>query len=287
MLLMRHVCFIPVLVWQIAFLPAVSSVFRFADNLKEGDQTLLSDIAPSNPSDSSATDIWSRSDFLLTTFWKHSDGFASSPRDNNAVEVGDDGERAIFTYGEVTTMGVRQLADALFFDATTTPFSETKGAATAVFYDLGSGVGRLVSQMYLDRVVQRAIGVELSEERHRIAVDDWGRLTASSLVDGGDDEFDIDRRAVQFIQGDAAAVDLSDATHIYISSLCFPDSVLGIIQDTVLTIASSCTSRISVVAAMSELGELERAGWAKTVRHIQMTWGGGLVRIYTRPMQCH
>lgn len=84
--------------------------------------------------------------------------------------------------------------------------------------------------MYLDRVVQRVIGVELSEERHQIAVDDLGRLIAS-LVDGGYDEFDINWRATQFIPGSATAVDLSHATHSYISSHILPDNVLGILQD--------------------------------------------------------
>lgn len=284
MILVGHVYFVTVLVWRFLFLPGVlSASFRFADNLQnEGGQTLLADVAPLNTAaGSSGTEIWSRSDFLISTFWKNGDGFSSSHLDDD--EGDGDGMSYKYTYGEVTTMGVRQLAHALFLDTTGT-FPGNYGAS--VFYDLGSGVGRLVAQMYLDRVVQRAVGVELSEERHRTAVDVWGELTAS-LVDRGDDDFDFDKRAVEFIHGDVTDVDLSDATHIYISSLCFADNVIDMLQDVVLAVASSCTSKISVVAALSELEALEQAGWIKTVQHIQMTWGGGLVRIYTRPTQCH
>jgi len=283
-----------ILVWQIAILvPVVSSAsFRFADNLlTENDQTLLADIAPWNPIDGSlGTKIWSRSDFLLSTFWKPSDGFdsstSSSRDDNNGNDEFDLNEqgRDIYTYGEVTTMGVRQLAHALFFSLPTTDDDDVP--TTTVFYDLGSGVGRLVTQMYLDGVVQKAVGVELSKERHLIATDDWSKLTSSLADAGGDNElFDVDPRAVLHIHGDATAVDLSDATHIFISSLCFPERVLGSLQDTILAVASLDVSRILVVAAMSDLWELEREGWVRTVRYIQMTWGSGLVRIYTRPMQ--
>jgi len=295
MYLVGPTCFRLVLVWQCVFFPVVSSAsFRFADNFQQ-DQTLLADVAPPNPAGPSGIDIWSRSDYLISTFWKDGDGFVSSFRyeDEDGDDSGNDTDnfQSSYTYGEVTTMGVRQLTHALFYDncksncenaqtTTTTTFPENHG--TYVFYDLGSGVGRLVAQMYLDRVVQKAIGVELSKERHQVAVDDWRRLT-SSLVDGGDDYFNIDQQAVQFRNKDATDVDLSDATHVYISSLCFPESVINIIQSNVLDVASSDTSKISVVAALSELGALEQAGWVRTVKHIQMTWGAGLVRIYNRP----
>ncbi|XP_075266039.1 uncharacterized protein LOC142358532 [Convolutriloba macropyga] len=60
-----------------------------------------------------------------------------------------------WTYGEITFEGVQRLGEIL-------DLPEEGGA----FYDLGSGLGRMVLQVHLEWNVDKAVGVELSEWRH-------------------------------------------------------------------------------------------------------------------------
>ena len=68
------------------------------------------------------------------------------------------------TYGEMTPLGFRQLAARLKSDGIGLGPDD-------VFVDCGSGTGRLVLQALKEFGVQRAIGVELSAERHKIALE--------------------------------------------------------------------------------------------------------------------
>lgn len=61
------------------------------------------------------------------------------------------------TFGEITNRGVRQLCDRVGM------------SASDVFLDMGSGVGKAVLQVALERGTRRSVGVELSRSRHRNA----------------------------------------------------------------------------------------------------------------------
>ena len=111
------------------------------------------------------------------------------------------------TYGEITSTG----ADMLL-----TLVDMTDG----VFVDLGSGIGRLVHHVATSMPVKLSIGIELVEERHNVA------LQAQALIETKG----VPMAEVQFVLGDLLdpALDshYSQYTHIFICSLCFPDSVL-------------------------------------------------------------
>ncbi|CAK0889231.1 unnamed protein product, partial [Prorocentrum cordatum] len=132
------------------------------------------------------------------------------------------------TYGEVTPLGVRQIGRALGLDKL--------AGEPAVFMDLGSGVGKLVAQAYLEwPAVVRAVGVELSHTRAASARAAWGDLSASG------DAAELRAAAaalgsgprppapgeIVFLEGDLFEVDVSEATHIYLASLCFSDGMLS------------------------------------------------------------
>ena len=226
--------------------------YRFADHVQSS-ETSLAD-APPPIAEGCTADQQRDTDSIIAQVWNSNDGF-------------DGNEGKEFTYGEVTNLGVRQLAYAM---GVTT---ETE-AQSIVFYDLGSGVGRLVFQMKMDNQasIQRAVGVELSKERHDIAVSAHSRIKRTFPS--------MDISGIDYINEDALSQDISDASHIFISSLCFPRLVLEMLEEIILA-----ADRLEVVAALNRLDKLEAlAGeqWEVSNVLIQMTWGAGKAKVYRR-----
>ena len=218
--------------------------YRFADHVRDERKTNIADIPP--PCQSQCSN-WASTNEILATYWSPGDGF-----DGNGARE--------YTYGEVTSLGVRQLAHAM----------NLSSSSDVVFYDLGSGVGRLVMQMALDFApsLKAATGIELSLERHKIASSILSEIawTKPSLTD-----------SVNFLNSDVLELDLSDATHVYISSLCFPKPVLRQLQDYLFSIEG-----LHVVVALNRLDRFEAEEFDVSDAHVQMSWGPGLAKVYTR-----
>lgn len=92
-----------------------------------------------------------------------------------------------------------------------------------VFYDLGSGVGKLVLQVYLTTSAKRSVGVELSKTRFDIA-ENCHKQTLR------DDHITVGRELV-FLNQNINTVPLSDATVCFISGLTFPHQLIKSIMD--------------------------------------------------------
>ena len=87
---------------------------------------------------------------------------------------------------------------------------------------MGSGVGRLATQCYLETGVP-SVGVELSAVRHAKAQEGLARLTAG----GAFEELGRDRAGLEFKQGDLVkALPELGASHAYVASLLFGDEFL-------------------------------------------------------------
>lgn len=229
---------------------ASAQPYRFADFL-ESEVTDVADVPLPCPAHSD----WLQTDAILAQHWSPADGF-----DGN----GDGGE---YTYGEVTNLGARQLAHEMQIAS---PSTETN---SVVFYDLGSGVGRLAVQIALDNgnAMKKSVGVELSKGRHDTAMTALSRIKQQSDVP-------IDLSGIEFVHADALKYDFTDATHIFISSLCFPRSVLESLQDILVHIEG-----LTVVAALNRLDSLESStNWIRSDASVQMTWGPGSAKIYKR-----
>lgn len=110
------------------------------------------------------------------------------------------------TYGEVVYDTVRYL------------IQELKPTSRDVFYDLGSGVGKMVVQMYLESPVKKSCGIELSATRHACAEGVKAELKSQKLLDK--------KRALVFIKGDFLQQNFSDATIVFMNSLCFSEEVM-------------------------------------------------------------
>lgn len=136
-------------------------------------------------------------------------GEEAPPDDRWRVEAaGGDGA---FAYGELDEASMARLLAWLRL-----------GPDDALF-DLGSGTGKVVLQAACTTAVGRAVGVELSPFRHRVAADTLARALAALPP------ADAARLAarVELQQLDLRRADLAAATVVYTASTAMPDPLLA------------------------------------------------------------
>ncbi|KAL7540126.1 hypothetical protein ACHAXR_010943 [Thalassiosira sp. AJA248-18] len=165
------------------------------------------------------------------------------------------------TYGEITSLGARQLFHHMGLTKNTAN-ANMNSKPNYQFFDLGSGGGRLVLQSHLELPsVFKSVGIELSPSRHNIAVQTW-----ENLVESGDAlrirklaerswgmKTDSDISTVKLHEGDLFELDISQATHLYLASLCFSEDMLERLVD---KIAREGTS-LQIVASLRVLPLLQ------------------------------
>ncbi|VEU36180.1 unnamed protein product [Pseudo-nitzschia multistriata] len=264
--------------------------------------TLAANVLPVTANCNSNLERWHRNDLILGRFWQPEDGIDEALFESKSEEADHlKSQPHYLTYGEVTALGVRQLAYEMgiancdggedrrnrFDDANAEyNYNEDDGGGI-VFYDLGSGVGRLVTQMYIDQPdrVEKSVGIELSEGRHEIGINALKGIIGEDLVErfdglysGGDA---MPHFPIELIHGDATEVVLDTrTTHVYISSLCFPKNVLLTIQEILLKLP-----KIRVIAALNRLDtilQLEGEEWQERNVPIQMSWGPSTAKLYRK-----
>jgi hypothetical protein len=129
-------------------------------------------------------------------------------------------------YGEITSEGVKELGIIL-------GGLELSG----VFYDIGSGNGKLLVHMSLISNFSGYVGIELSRIRYLYS------LSISSFM--GD--------RVSFINGDVKDMDLSDAGFIFMNDIMFGDDLRLLILDLIpvgcyfLSFYESCNELVNSV----------------------------------------
>lgn len=104
-------------------------------------------------------------------------------------------------YGEITFGSLDKIVDYLDL------------GEDDVFFDLGSGVGKVVLQIAMTTPVKKAIGVELSTSRHTGSKKVLAKAVKEKLVT---------RRNCAFLHEDILETNLSKATVIYSCSTAFP-----------------------------------------------------------------
>lgn len=132
--------------------------------------------------------------------WYQSDGYGN----RYAAEMGQEG-----TYGEITPQGVAALFSLV--GKLGGPMSHEDA-----FFDLGSGVGKMVLQAYLTTGAGSSIGIELDASRHNDAdAALQGLLRQHDKLPFG--------RHINFAHDDIRNTERwSNATVVYAASLCFP-----------------------------------------------------------------
>ncbi len=89
-----------------------------------------------------------------------------------------------------------------------------------VFYDLGSGIGKVGLQFFLRTPIKKARGIEFSATRNKYAEHVYAQVNKEfpELVAG---------RTLDCINGNFLEQDISDATIIYACSTCFSEELLA------------------------------------------------------------
>jgi hypothetical protein len=201
------------------------------------------------------------------------------------------------TYGEVTPLGARQL---FYYMGMADDFDDSN---PIVFCDMGSGVGKLVMQAYLELPrVTRSIGVELAPLRHAGAVKAWEELQLSAKETRNQitSKLPVSVADVELTEGDFLDVDLSKVSHIYISSLCFTEDMMDEIAKKIERDAPNiqCVATLRALPSkFRQKGISDRInydlvyktfGLVERTEYVEMSWtvysnSGATVHIYTRP----
>lgn len=161
---------------------------------------------PGAPVSASMPDLLPR---LAAAYQGLEDGFASGPSERARIEAVSGPGAA--TYGEVLPEGAATLLRWLPVDA------------RDVFYDLGSGTGKLVIHAALATPVSLAAGIELCPLRHRIA----RRARERILRSRPDGDAGALARRIDLRSGDFLAEDIRDATIVFFAATCYGSAVLS------------------------------------------------------------
>lgn len=119
------------------------------------------------------------------------------------------------TYGEIT------------FESLQTILDELPVGREDVFYDLGSGVGKVCVQVALTTPAKRIVGVELSPTRYKHAIGVEKKLVQ---------EKHIHPFRLEFQEKNITDVQLHEATIIFMLSTCFSDQLMHNIIQKIITI---------------------------------------------------
>lgn len=123
-------------------------------------------------------------------------GYELDPADHARVEATGSSP----TYGEIMPTAITKLAERLEL------------GPGDVFYDLGSGVGKVVLQIAMTVAVDKCVGVELVGSRHRVAQRMLKRVRDAGLLRA---------RACTFRKTDFMRARLGDANVVYTCSTAF------------------------------------------------------------------
>ena len=138
-----------------------------------------------------------------------------------------------------------------------------------IFVDLGSGVGRLVVQVFLTTLVKQAYGIEIVDSLHQQAL-----LARQCLLDEVPDFFANDRQ-LNFRLGSFLEIPLHAATIAMVCSTCYSldmtDALGHIIND---------TASIHTVLSLRPLSTLQRLAFRRAV-HVECSWDSALCYLYT------
>jgi hypothetical protein len=133
------------------------------------------------------------------------------PPDKSILNEGFKGDFAYeLVYGEITKNGVFELNEQI----------DSKGG---VFYDIGSGNGKLLLQMSIISNFDKYVGIEIEKIRHLYSIEIKNQIGVEN---------------VSFINEDVFNVDISDASFIFINDVMFNEELRTKIVE---RIPSGCT----------------------------------------------
>eukprot|EP00638_Chattonella_subsalsa_P009571 CAMPEP_0117744660 /NCGR_PEP_ID=MMETSP0947-20121206/6897_1 /TAXON_ID=44440 /ORGANISM="Chattonella subsalsa, Strain CCMP2191" /LENGTH=338 /DNA_ID=CAMNT_0005561663 /DNA_START=60 /DNA_END=1073 /DNA_ORIENTATION=- len=212
---------------------------------------------------------------LLSTGWSPTDGF-QIPKEqveelDNLMQSEGEGVRPS-TYGEITELGSRQLFHYMGLTST----SIDKDESDLTFVDLGCGNGKLMMQAYMELPGVRHIhGIELASARYQSAILAWEKLKEKvtdlrlEMIESQGYEEGTAPADIDIHEGDLFNLDISAATHIYVASLCFTDSMMQRLAKKIIDEGG----KLRVVATLKPFPEQfdKYLGLSRT-EYLEMSW---------------
>lgn len=257
---------------------------------------------PNPPSTQEERRIRHRIVSLLEKGWDPMDGFDIPSRDVEFVNDTMNATRTDHnpsTYGEVTELGARQLFHYMGIAQELNQGKSVKNFNTrdsgVNFFDLGCGNGKLVIQAFMEvSSLKSSRGVELAPSRLRIAKQAWHIIKKEAVTIRQDlasfknkqiKERSREKESVAQVsldEGDLFLYDISDATHIYVASLCFTEDMMKGLGRKIIHEATS----LSCIATLKRFPvEVEERLGEPRQEFVEMSWTkargqGGVVYFY-------
>jgi hypothetical protein len=161
------------------------------------------------------------------------------------------------TYGEI------------LFPAMTSILSYIPITTTDVFYDLGSGLGKIALQVFIETKVKKSCGIEILPKLHDKA------LSAASTLNKDRPELYTNYRELNFELGSFFDLPLADATIILLGSACFSPSMLFKLGHMMNTMPA-----LHTVISLRPLPTLVRLSLTKVLR-IECSWDSALAYFFS------
>jgi len=190
----------------------------------------------------------------ITAVYQNVTGFISyQPGEKEKNEK----SKVFLTYGEILYPSVNKLIEYLDIND------------QDVFYDLGSGVGKVALQFLLKTPVKKAQGIEASNARHQHAEKVYKTVQTEFP------ELFASGRELKSSQDNFLEADISDATIIYTCSTCFSEELLKSLAE-VFDRCPNLRYIISMKAISSKLP-------FDSIIDVDCTWDKSRCHIYIRP----
>ncbi len=138
-----------------------------------------------------------------------------------------------------------------------------------VFVDLGSGIGKITAQVFLQSNVKEAMGIEIVPHLHQQALHAATQLRAQPLH-----AIDFSKRKLTFLGGDFLELPLTMTTVVFINAICFSQTMLLSLGDII-----NRTTSIRQVITLRPIINLERLPFKKAI-HIECSWDSALCYVY-------
>ena len=113
------------------------------------------------------------------------------------------------TYGEIALLGIQKIINNISIDK------------NDVFYDLGSGRGRVPMLLYCNTHLKKAVGIEYHVHRHDIA------QLAIKLLYRTYPTLLHDKRILSYYHGNIMHSIIDDATIVFLCSTCFTEELMN------------------------------------------------------------
>lgn len=140
--------------------------------------------------------------------------------------------------------------------------------AEDVFLDLGSGLGKIVAQVFFKTPVKESRGIELVPELYQQA------MTVTQQIQQDLPDFFSEERKITFLHANFLTTPFTDATIVLMTATCFSQSMMHAIGEII-----EKTPSVRLVLSLRPLPTLYRLPFHTTIR-VECSWDAALCYVY-------